>query len=100
MYNSDVTDEEWELIKSYFNKKDNRGCKAIHQRREIVNAIFYITKTGVQWRYLPNDFMPWGTVYDYFSQWKRNGVWEEVNEALVRLHRQKVEKKRLQAMVS
>ncbi len=94
MYDSDVKDEEWELIKHFFEKKDNRGCKPIHQRRSIVNAIFYITKTGTQWRYLPKDFAPWSTVFDYFSEWKRFGIWEKVNQKLIEIHREKVGKKK------
>ena len=46
--------------------------------REILNAIFYVNKSGCQWRMLPSDFAPWQTVYYYFRKWKLEGVWEEI----------------------
>jgi putative transposase len=98
MYDSDVKDEEWELIKHYFNKRDKRGTKPIHQRRDIVNAIFYVAKTGIQWRMLPKEFAPWGTVYDYYRQWNRSGVWSEALHNLNKLHRKKMVKTKHQAM--
>jgi putative transposase len=58
MYNSDLTDSERELVKHFFGKKDNRGTKPINKRRDIVNAILYVVKSGIQWRMLPKDFAP------------------------------------------
>jgi len=98
MYDSDVKDAEWQLIKHFFDPRDNRGREATHQKRDIVNAIFYTVKTGIQWRMMPKDFAPWGTVYDYYSQWNRNGVWSEVLDTLNQAHRKKTAGKVLQAM--
>jgi len=53
-----------------------------HGRRSIVNPIFYVTKSGCQWRMLPKDFPSWQTVYDYFKQWCTTGIWETVLDAL------------------
>ena len=50
--------------------------------REIINAIFYLTRTGCQWRLLPHDFPPWWTVYFYFRLWKLLGLWESINADL------------------
>jgi len=100
MYASDITDKEWELIEHLFQRRDNRGAKAIHDKRTIVNAIFYVIKTGVQWRMLPKDFPAWQTVYDYFSQWKRYGVWDEAMKLINQIHRKKMAKIQHQAMVS
>jgi putative transposase len=50
--------------------------------REIVNAIFYVLRTGCQWHCLPHDFPPPDTVFGYFNQWKNNGTWEKINETL------------------
>ena len=93
MYDSDVTDEEWGLIQHNFDPVDKRGgAGAKHAKRDIVNAIFYLNKTGAQWRQLPKDFPPWKTVYDHYSQWNRRGVWEATLDQLNCLHRKKTEK--------
>ena len=89
MYDSDLTDSEWELVEHFFDKKDNRGTKPIHKRRDIVNALLYVVKSGIQWRMLPKDFAPWNTVYDYYSQWSRDGVWSKALDAINELHRKK-----------
>lgn len=58
MYDSDLTDQEWELVKHFFDRRDNRGIKPTHKRRDIVNAIMYVVKTGIQWRMLPKCIIP------------------------------------------
>ena len=82
VYPSDLTGKEWFLIKSYFEQKRQLGRPLKHDRRSIVNAIFYVTKSGCQWRMLPKDYPPWQTVYDYFKQWCVSGAWETVLDAL------------------
>src|SRR5204862_5576449 len=54
----------------------------LHERREMVNAILYVLRSGWTFRSLPHDFSAWGTVYDYFRTWQREGVWDHVLEAL------------------
>ncbi len=49
---------------------------------EVLNAIFYILKTGCQWANLPGDFPPYSTVFDYYTQWRKNKVWQHLNDAL------------------
>lgn len=88
-YPSDLTDTEWDLIDEYFEQKRAFGRPLTHNRRHIVNAIFYVTKSGCQWRMLPKDFPPWQTVYDYFKQWCVAGIWEKVLDVLNRQHRLK-----------
>ena len=83
-YQTDLTDEQWALIEPYFPPVLPWGRPREHPYREIVNAIFYYVKTGCQWRMLPHDLPPWGTVESYFSIWKRNGLWQRVHDALVR----------------
>ena len=51
--------------------------------RELINAIFYIAKTGCQWRVLPKDFPPWTAVQGYFYTWRKTGVLTKMNDALV-----------------
>lgn len=89
MYDSDVTQEEWGLIEAYFQPTDRRGAVPKHSKRDVVNAIFYLNKTGCHWRLLPKDFPPWKTVYDHWRNWNRRGVWERVLDALNGLHRKK-----------
>jgi len=86
-YPSDLTDEEWVLIKDYFFRTDPRGAKPAHDTRDIVNAIFYVTRGGIQWRMLPSDFPPWGTVYDHYRNWCYRGLWDTVLQALTKIHR-------------
>lgn len=50
--------------------------------REVVNGIFYLLKTGCQWRMLPKDFPHWKTVNDYFAKWRKDGAWQRLNDAL------------------
>lgn len=57
--------------------------------REVVNAIFYLLRTGCGWQYLPTDFPPWQTVYEYFAAWGRDGTWERINHALVMATRER-----------
>jgi len=89
-YTSDLTDPEWQLIDYCFPKPSKRGRRRKHSFRELLNAIFYLVKTGAQWRNLPRDFAPWRTVYHYFRLWKLNGLWEQIHTHL-REHLRRVE---------
>jgi putative transposase len=81
-YTSDLTDAEWQWIASCFPKPNKRGRPREHAFRELLNAIFYVVKTGCQWRNLPTDLAPWGTVYHYFRLWKHNGLWVRIHTHL------------------
>ena len=81
-YPSDVTAKQWNQIKGFFEQKRVFGRPLKYDRREMVNAIFYVTKSGCQWRMLPNDFPPWQVVYYYFQMWNRDGTWEQVLDIL------------------
>ena len=81
-YPSDVSDAEWALLEHYIPAPLSGGRPAEHPRREIVNALRYVLRTGCGWEYLPHDFPPAKTVYDYFRQWSKSGVWEQANAAL------------------
>ena len=84
LYDSDVTDAEWALIRPLLPPHPPRGNDPRIPRREIVNAIFYIDKHGCTWRGLPHDLPKWQTVYGYFRQCVKTGVWERINDALRR----------------
>jgi putative transposase len=88
-YPSDLKDKEWRLIERHFRPKDRRGNASQHPRKQIVDAILYLVKSGVQWRMLPKDFPPWKTVYDHFSRWNKSGVWETALDELNARHRKK-----------
>ena len=74
-YSTNLTEKQWQVIKNIVEPQE-RSRK--HFLREILNAIFYVNKSGCQWRMLPSDFAPWQTVYYYFRKWKLEGVWEEI----------------------
>jgi transposase len=81
-YPYDLTDGEWTILEPLVPAPRPGGRPPLHPRREIVNAILYVLRTGCQWRALPHDLPPWGTVWWYFRQWRAAGVWEQVNTAL------------------
>ncbi|WP_031156464.1 transposase, partial [Streptomyces xanthophaeus] len=60
-----------------------------HDLRDIMDAILYVDRTGVQWRYLPHDFPHWNTVYGYFAKWADEGVFAQLNGLLRQLLREK-----------
>ena len=78
-YPSDLTDNQWQVIKILVDTDRKRK----YELRGIINAIMYITKSGCQWRMLPSDFAPWQSVYYYFRKWKRDGLIEEIHDYLV-----------------
>jgi len=80
-YPSDVTDEQWQTIRRLLPPRKKRGRPPV-DRREIVNAILYVNRTGCQWRALPHDFPKWKTVYTVFWRWRKDGVWQRVHDAL------------------
>lgn len=83
-YGSDLTDQEWQRLMPLLPLDKTVGRWRTTNLREILNAIFYRADNGTKWRNLPKDFPPWQTVYGYFRLWVRLGVWEQINEALVR----------------
>lgn len=83
-YASDVTDREWELIAPHLPSARPGGRPRSTSLREVVNAVFYLLQSGCQWRMLPRDFPPRGTVYGYFRSWIGAGVWAHVHDVLYR----------------
>jgi putative transposase len=81
-YPSDLTDEEWTLIESLLPKKKGRGRNPTHSRREMLNALLYLNRSGCAWRMLPHDLPPWSAVYAFWRRLVRRGVLEKINDAL------------------
>jgi transposase len=77
-YPSDLTDAQWDLVKDLLPEPSADGRPEKHPRREIVNAILYLVRSGCPWRYLPVDLPPWQTVYWYFTRWEDAGVTEKL----------------------
>jgi putative transposase len=81
-YQTDLSDAEWTCIENYLPAPKVNGRPKIHDTREILDAIFYVLRSGCAWRLLPHDFPPWKTVYHYFRAWRLDGTWEKLNTAL------------------
>jgi transposase len=81
-YPSDLTDAEWEILEPLIPVAKPGGRPEEWPKREIVNAILYVLRSGCPWRMLPHDFPPYTTVYDYFRAWRDQGLWERINTAL------------------
>lgn len=78
-YQSDLTDKEWKLIEAHIPAAKRGGRPRKANMREVLNAIFYVLKSGCQWDLLPHDFPAKGTVYHYFNTWRKEGTWEQIN---------------------
>jgi transposase len=81
-YPSDLTDAQWEVVQPLVPGLSPEAAYHVHERREMVNAILYVLRSGCPWRLLPHEFPAWGTVYYYFRRWQREGVWEHILQTL------------------
>lgn len=81
-YPSDITDAQWEILEPLIPQPSQEGRPATVERREILNAILYVLRSGCPWRLIPHDLPHWNTAYSYFRQWKRDGTWEQIHAVL------------------
>jgi len=86
-YRSDLSDAQWILLEPVLiTWRQARGRLAFvplkHDLREIVNAILYVNRTGIAWEYLPHDFPPYKTVYDYYAKWEADGTTQTMHDLL------------------
>jgi putative transposase len=81
-YPSDLTYDQWNLVQALVPAPKSGGRPAKYPRREILNALLYLARTGCQWRALPHDLPPWRIVYWYFMTWRRDGTLERVHDRL------------------
>jgi putative transposase len=81
-YPTDLSDREWDLIKHLVPAAKPGGRPEAYSKREILNAIFYLLRSGCSWRMLPHDLPPWRIVYHYFRQWQQDGTWQVMHDLL------------------
>src|SRR3712207_2911273 len=79
-YPTDMSDAEWYLIRPFVDVREHLGAPRVVCLRCVINALFYLNKTGCQWEMLPRDFPPHATVYWYFRKWLENGTWKRIND--------------------
>ena len=83
LYPSDLSDQEWEILAPLIPPAKPGGRPRKWPMRKILNAIFYLLRSGCQWRMLPREFPPWSTVHHYyFRLWRLDGTWEKINATL------------------
>src|ERR671911_680378 len=81
-YPTDLTDAEWSCLEPYLPAPRATGRPRVYPLREIINAIFYMVRSGCSWRLLPHDFPPWRSVYHYFREFRLDGTWERMHAAV------------------
>jgi putative transposase len=81
-YPSDLSDAQWAAVAPHVPAPKPGGRPVKHDRRSLVDAIFYVLRTGCQWRALPHEYPPWSTVYWWFRRWRLDGTWEGIVAAL------------------
>jgi len=81
-YPTDLSDEQWELIELVIPVAKRGGRPREVNMREVVNAMFYVTRSGCQWDMLPHDLPPKSTVYEYFAAWRDDGTWQMLLDIL------------------
>jgi putative transposase len=85
-YPTDLTNEEWDQIKSLVpapkSERGKRGRPTKLDRRSLLNAIFYVVRSGCAWRLVPHEFGPWQTVYGYFRAWSQDWTWTFIHDVL------------------
>ena len=82
LYPTDLTDAEWSQLEPHVPPPKLGGRPRLHPVREILNAMFYVLRSGCAWRLLPHDLPPWKTVYHYFRLWRLQGLWGQLHTAL------------------
>jgi transposase len=90
LYASDLTDAEWALLAPLVPRSHPAGRRQTYPLRRIVDAIFYLLRTGAQWRLLPHEYPPRGAVFYHYAEWRENGTWEHVTQVLRESYRRTI----------
>jgi putative transposase len=80
-YDTDLTDRQFALLEPLLPKRKRTGRPPANLR-DVLDGIFYLVRSGCQWRLLPHDFPPWSTVHTWYRRWRKDGTWERLHEAL------------------
>ena len=86
-YQTDLSDAEWSYVEPHLPTPKASERPRVHTLREILNAVFYVVRSGCAWRLLLHDFPPWKTVHHYLRTWRDDGTWESIHAALRELLR-------------
>jgi len=81
-YPTDLTDEQWQIVRKLLPPPSRRGAPRTVCRRAVIDAIHYVLRTGCAWRFLPHDFPKWKTVYGIFLAWRKDGTWKTIHDSL------------------
>ena len=79
---TNLTEAQWRIIQPFVCRPSRRGRPHLHSRREVIDTVQYVVRTGCQWRMLPHDFPKWRTVYEFYACWRDDGTWETMNAQL------------------
>ena len=82
LYATDLSDAEWQILEPFIPAVKSGGRPPKWSRRLILDGIFYVVRSGCQWKLLPREFPPWKTIYHYFRLWRIDGTWEHLNATL------------------
>jgi putative transposase len=82
VYPTDMTDEQWYIIRRWLPSSPPIGADRSVDMRRIVDGIFFVSRSGCQWRLLPKTYENWSTTYGYFNRWRKDGTWERIHGAL------------------
>ncbi len=83
IYPTDLTDSQWTILEPLVPPPKPGGRPAKYPRREVINAICYVLRTGCAWRLLPHDLPPWLPAYHKFWVWRREETWQQIHDALL-----------------
>jgi transposase len=81
-YTTDLTDEEWQVLAPLLPPEKTGGRPRKYPRREVLNGIQYVLRSGCAWRLMPHDLPQWQTAYQTFRAWRQDGTWVRMHDQL------------------
>ena len=82
VYPTDMTDAQWEIIRPMLPPSPPVGADREVDMRKVVNGIFYLNRTGCQWRMLPREYEHWNTTFGYYNRWRKDATWQRIHDTL------------------